>query len=169
MRVCSAEGCIRKHYAKDFCEMHYYRMKRNGRLETFDRECSVEGCRNAHDSIGYCMMHYKRFLRNGDVNIVKKAANGGGYVSPDGYRRISVFGRQMAEHRAVMMNHLQRELLPHETVHHKNGDRLDNRIENLELWSKHQPSGQRVIDKLNWAHEIISLYENDRGKLCSQS
>ena len=43
-------------------------------------------------------------------------------------------------------------------MHHKNGQRADNRIENLELWSKSQPSGQRVVDKLRWAREIVALY-----------
>lgn len=62
------------------------------------------------------------------------------------------------EHRLAMEKFLGRPLLDHETVHHLNGDRSDNRIENLELWSTKQPYGQRVADKLTFAYEIIRLY-----------
>ena len=51
-------------------------------------------------------------------------------------------------------------LYDHENVYHKNGDRSDNRLQNLELWSKSQPPGQSVKDKLTWAYEIISLYKD---------
>jgi hypothetical protein len=46
-------------------------------------------------------------------------------------------------------------------VHRKNGDKLDNRIKNLELWSTSQPSGQRVEDKLAWAREFVARYESE--------
>lgn len=62
------------------------------------------------------------------------------------------------EHRQVMREQLGRDLLPDENVHHINGNRADNRVENLELWVRKQPAGQRVADLVAWAEEIIRRY-----------
>jgi hypothetical protein len=117
------------------------------------KKCTIEGCEKKHNAKGYCFTHYNRYKRYGDPLKEPKS----GYVV-DGY----VYTKGQAQHRLVMEQFLGRKLKPQENVHHKNGDKADNRIENLELWSRSQPSGQRVADKVNWAIELLTLYAPDK-------
>lgn len=52
-----------------------------------------------------------------------------------GYMRISVEGRDIKYHRYVMQKHLGRKLLSSELVHHKDHNKLNNNLENLEIMS----------------------------------
>jgi hypothetical protein len=91
-----------------------------------------------------------------------KAKSGQGCLRKDGYRIMTILKngqkKRILEHHIIMSDHIGRELYPHENVHHRNGNRSDNRIENLELWSTSQPNGQKIEDKIKWAKEFINLY-----------
>ena len=109
-------------------------------------------------SQGYCSDHYGlrvSMARTGG-KLVDRHTHTTGYV----YVRIDGSGRRYPEHTYVMEQHLGRSLYAGENVHHINGVRDDNRIENLELWVTTQPSGQRPSDLVAWAKEILARYDS---------
>lgn len=156
--TCSADGCDQKVNGRGLCKSHlngYYRQRP-------DRpKCVVANCEKLSACRGYCKMHHSRLLTEGSPGEAhaRQAPKGSGSINGNGYRVIRANGEAVLEHRLVMEKVIGRALLNHEEVHHLNGDRADNRPENLELWSHSQPSGQRVMDKVRWAKELLRLYE----------
>ena len=127
--------------------------------------CQVETCNKKSRTLGYCPGHYDRVRRNGDLNESKPLlVRGVFHKNKQGYMEYTKNGKRVFEHRQIMEEHLGRPLLKEETVHHKNGNRSDNRIENLEIWSISQPSGQRIEDKIKWALEILETYSEFRER-----
>lgn len=116
-------------------------------IKRYNASC---GCKH----LEYCILNQK-IKHDENAKIIDKY----------GYIKICLNGTLQSEHRFVMEQHLGRKLRKGESVHHKNGIRDDNRIDNLELWSKSHPCGQRVIDKINWAKQILNQYIEEENKL----
>lgn len=111
---------------------------------------------------GLCRICYQLAKGRGDLEQIATPAKitardhpiGYSYINRDGYRLVKTSEGMQLEHRLVMADILGRPLISkRETVHHKNGNRSDNRPENLELWFN-QPYGQRIPDLINYLVEF---------------
>jgi len=175
---CKVDSCQNAFKAKGFCSKHYLKFKKygdplagrgSGRAVEYE-VCTVitqdkRQCKKPHTAKGMCQMHYRRVKLYNNPFTRERGHKGKRkyykFVAAMGHPNSDTKG-WIAEHRLVMSEHLGRPLLPNENVHHINGDRFDNRLENLELWSKSQPSGQRIEDKIKYAIELLKQYAPDK-------
>lgn len=108
------------------------------------------------------------------------AYKGGSYVNTYGYVLLNKPGHPnldksgyVAEHRFIMSQHLGRPIKKDEDVHHINGNRQDNRIENLELLShgehKRLHAKQKAIEyRIKMANRLCELCGTNKTTIHSK-
>lgn len=104
-------------------------------------------------------MHYKRVRVKGEAGTYQRLrARVSTGFDAKGYRVVRIDGQEHKEHRVVMAKKLGRPLRDNENVHHLDGDKANNDPENLELWVRTQPSGQRATDRVKSAIALLRKY-----------
>jgi hypothetical protein len=159
---------------KGWCSLHYQKWRRHGDPErvVIIRQhpdvCTLEGCDEPYYARHYCKTHYRRWKAHGDPHIVLASHPGASWISTEGYRFLyrpehpnASRKGTIAEHRLVMAEKLGRPLLLGETVHHCNGDKLDNRPENVALRVGRHGKGADVDALVEWAREVLRRYDSD--------
>jgi hypothetical protein len=176
--ICSVEACGRTTKARGWCDLHYKRWRVHGdplAYRKIRKRCTVDECDAFVHGRGMCRMHYKRAARHGDPRVKHNrwtTGEGRAKVGTRYFDRHSGYVRVydpehananangcVKEHTWVMSRHLGRPITRDETIHHRNGVRDDNRIENLELRVGAHPQGMSVEDACAWAKTILDRYE----------
>lgn len=95
------------------------------------------------------------------VKCSNKSHYKGGFINKYGYKMISIDGKNKLEHRYIIEKHLGRTLKKTEHIHHINGNKLDNRIENLQIMtnSQHLKNEWKNVEKNGFKNSKKSWFK----------
>jgi hypothetical protein len=164
---CSVPDCERPSQARNLCSLHYNKARREKTLPALTESakgCHVLGCSGAFYAKGFCAEHYGQWRKHGDPLCRKRHRRGAGYTSPLGYKYVTVNGKVVLEHRHILEEHLERPLRSDEVVRHLNGDRSDNRLENLSIGHKDRKGRRSVIVDGRYRFEHRHIMEQHLGR-----
>lgn len=156
-KTCAIDGCNRPPLNAtegSLCGMHRGRRQRGvdmlrepDQSKNYRKPCAREGCEQRHFARGFCLLHYNRVRLTGHPGpLAAWDRRSRWHRQKNGYVTTTIDSRTILQHRRVMEEALGRSLHSWEQVHHKNGIRHDNSLDNLELWVKGQPAGGRIED-----------------------
>lgn len=145
-----------------FCSRHRIELPRRVLLadledEVRDLVAQGLGIPEIADELGFSTTAIRAFIDANDLQVEDKYHKG--YILQNGYRLVPAPEHPYAdskgyvrEHRLVMEQKLGRSLEPHEVVHHKDGDKLNNDPENLELTTLPEHTGEHArAGECGWA------------------
>jgi hypothetical protein len=87
---------------------------------------------------------------------------GEGWINARGYRETKVDGRTVKEHRAIVEEATGEKLHPDFDVHHINGDKTDNRLENLEIIPHGEHSSFHNLTRAHRSGYTLNLSQDER-------
>lgn len=167
--LCAFPECDRFVHAKGLCIPHRKQQLRGKELQPIwryqdDKQCSVEGCDRKVNSKGLCQTHAKYRKMGKELKPIVIPVPTYRYLDSQGYVRLRLPDHPNAARNGIVMEHIKvmadtigRPIVKGETVHHVNGQRDDNRPENLQLRQGKHGKGARFVCLDCGSHNVEAL------------
>lgn len=173
--LCRVEGCGKNLLTHNFCSKHYQRNKKYGNpTEPYHwlgrpksgKDFICETCeklfyRSPSETIKskprYCSRHCAFKGMKGQLKTITPIKDRKWFKSAKGYLVTTIRGKWLWQHRWIVEKHIGRSLKKEEIIHHLNGIKTDNRIDNLAVCSN--KSHYEFIKKLQERIKELEHYQ----------
>ena len=176
IKKCSIDRCENNVYSRNMCIKHYQKWKKYGDAN------SPRPVKNKKGKLFYCLFCGKQFYRcpsevkkgsykycssqcgyedhRGKEKEIKSLEEKKWYINKKGYLQTTVRRKRVLYHRWVMENYLNRPLKATEKVHHIDGNKLNNSIDNLVLMTDQIHSKTHKEIMIEYAKVLMFLNKN---------